>query len=218
MPRTTADWLRDLAPDSPNRAEAIQALRDYLLRAILVYLTRSRADLSEYDYDELRQWAEDWAQTALLQVIEKRESFRGDSKFTTWAYRVAVNLVASDLRRKAWSTASLEHLVEANSNSLRYAEDTSAPRPEVSAERSEAWDAVRTVIRDELTDRQRTAITRVILDGAPMEVVAKELGTNRNNLYKILHDARRKLKAALAARRWQADDILSSFAQGEAAD
>lgn len=211
--RTNEEWLRDLRGDGAPRDAAIAQLREYLLRAILVYLTRHRSDLAGLDYEELHQLSEDWAQAALLQVMGKLDTFRGASKFTTWAYRVAINLAAADLRRKRWDDLSVEQLTERHPGALAHqTEDQRAPSPEVAMTRSQIWDAIWEVITQDLTTRQRTALIRGVLDGAPMEVVAEELETNRNNVYKIVHDARRKLRSVLEARGWRAEDVLAAFA------
>lgn len=186
-------------------------LRDYLLRAVLVYLTRHRSDLSSYDYDDIHHLAEDWAQQSLLQVLDKLDTFRGDSKFTTWAYRVAVNLTAGALRRKRWEDLSLEQLTEAEAPDISLREDASTPHPEDQVTRAQIWEVIQQVIKNDLTERQRAALTRIVFEGAPVEVVADELDTNRNNIYKIVHDARKKLKSELEERGWTAAEALQAF-------
>ena len=210
-PSSNAQWLADLDSTGPERDAAVSRLREYLLRAVLVYLTRHRSDLSGYDFEELRQLAEDWTQQALLQVLDKKDSFRGDSKFTTWAYRVAINLVAGALRRKRWANVSLDELTESESPDIGLRQDTSVPTPEAQTARAQVWEIITTVINDELTERQRIALTRCVFDGTPVEVVAEQLNTNRNNIYKIVHDARRRLKRELELRDWSADDVLQAF-------
>jgi RNA polymerase sigma-70 factor, ECF subfamily len=207
-----AEWLAALHASGPEQGAAVDRLRDFLLRAVLVYLTRHRSDLAGMDYDELQHLAEDWTQQALLQVLDKLDTFRGDSKFTTWAYRVATNLAAGELRRKHWENLSLEQLTESDSPDIRLREDLSAPMPETQVTRSQVWQAVRSVIKDDLTDRQRTVLIQIVFNGMPVEVVAEQLGTNRNNVYKILHDARRKLKRELEERDWREEDVLAAFA------
>ncbi len=209
--RSNERWLADLSDAGPVQAEAVAHLRDYLLRAILVYLTRQRSDLARLDFEELRALAEDWAQAAVIQVLDKRDTFRGTSKFTTWAYRVAINLAATDLRRKSWSHASLEQLIEERSAALSLALEHTAATPEQEATRDQIWSTVQSVIDQDLTDRQRAALTLAIVDGAPIDVVAQSLGTNRNNVYKIVHDARKKLRKSLESRGWSADDVLAAF-------
>lgn len=209
--RTNEEWLDALRADGRRRDLALLELREYLLRAVLVYLTRHRSDLAVFDYQELRQFAEDWAQQSLIQVLDSLDSFRGDSKFTTWAYRVAVNLAAAELRRKRWENLSLEGLTESESPDIGLREDTSAPAPESTVTRAQVWASIESVIENDLTERQRTALTQIVLEGVPVEVVADQLHTNRNNIYKIVHDARRKLKRGLEARDWTEDEILRAF-------
>ncbi len=211
--RSNEEWLEALGGQGRQRDLAILDLRDYLLRAILVYLTRHRSDLAGLDYEELRQLAEDWAQQGLLKVLDQLEGFRGDSKLTTWAYRVAINLVASELRRKRWRNLSLDQLLEAGAGSLETTPDDNLPTPEAGATRQEVWQAVETAIAEDLTERQRQVITRVVLEGVSPESVAEALDTNRNNIYKILHDARRKLKQALLRRSWSSEEMLAAFAR-----
>lgn len=212
--RSNERWLADLSSTGPAQAQAVEQLRDYLLRAILVYLTRQRSDLARLDFEELRALAEDWAQAAVIQVLNKRDTFRGNSKFTTWAYRIAINIAATDLRRKSWNHASLEQLVEERSPALALALEHSAATPEQAATRDQIWSTVRSVMEEELTDRQRQALTMAVVDGAPIELVAEVLGTNRNNVYKIVHDARKKLRKSIEHRGWSADDVMAAFAIG----
>jgi RNA polymerase sigma-70 factor (ECF subfamily) len=213
--RTNDEWLTELGASGIVLDTAITDLREYLLRAVLVYLTRHRSDLSVFDYDELQQFAEDWAQQALIQVIDHRESFRGDSKFTTWAYRVAINLAAGELRRKRWDNLSLDTLTEAESPDVGLKEDTATPSPEDQIAREQIWDTIEDIIPHDLTDRQRPVVTRIVIEGVPVEIVADELDTNRNNVYKLMHDARKKLRGALESRGWAADDVLGAFAPQE---
>lgn len=215
--RSNRDWLADLAAGSPARDGAIVDLRDYLLRAILVYLTRRRGELGRFDHDELRQFAEDWTQQALIQVLGGIETFRGDSRFTTWAYRVAVNLVAGDLRRRRWADQSLDELTESSSPDVAVRHDASALSPETEVGRQQIWEAIQTTLETALTERQRSALTRV-LEGVPPEVIAEELGTTRNNVYKIVHDGRRKLRDALRALDMPEEDIVRAFEIGPGRD
>lgn len=210
-PQTNEAWIASLQATGAVRDEAIQALRTYLLRAVLVYLTRHRSDLSVFHYDELRQLAEDWTQEAVLQVLNNLDSFRGDSKFTTWSYRVAINLVAGELRRKRWETTSLDALELSRSAEIQQRLDDRNETPEAGLTRGQIWEAVESVLVNELTDRQRTVLTRVVLDGEPAEIVATDMGTNRNNIYKIVHDARKKMKQAIETRGWTAEEVLDAF-------
>lgn len=215
-PRDNEAWLRDLAPGAPRREEAIGELRGYLLRVVLVYLLHRRSELARLRFEEVRQLAEDWAQLATLKVLDELAGFRGDSRFTTWAYRIAINVAAADLRRRRWTERSLDEASphgdgdedEAPANEPR----TPDPGPDTLADRSAAWAVIRQAMAEDLTERQRQVLTRVVLEGHSPEDTAEALGTNRNNVYKLLHDARGGLRRAIERRGWHPEEILASFA------
>lgn len=211
--RSNEEWLRALRGGGAVQHEALQDLRDYLLRAVFVYLSRHRSDLSHFHYDELRQLAEDWTQEALLAIMDKLGTFRGQSKFTTWAYRFVINLAAGELRRRRWSALSLDalHDEEEELSLLSIIEDTRAQDPERAMQQEEIWATIQRVINEELTDRQRTALTSLVVLGMPMDEVARRLGTNRNNVYKIMHDARKKLKKGLTEYGLSQEYVLAIF-------
>ena len=111
--RSNAEWLRALQEQQGEAlSEALQDLYDYLLRAVLVYLSQSRGELADWSRDDLRNLAQDLAQDALLEVRENLGSFKGESKFTTWAYRFVINRAASELRRLRYRNVSFDQLHE----------------------------------------------------------------------------------------------------------
>ncbi len=215
QPRTNDEWIEDLRTPGPARDASVDQLRAYLLRAILIYLTHHRSDLGGMHPDEIRQLAEDWAQEATIQVLANLDRFRGDSKLTTWAYRVAINLVAGELRRKRWDNSSLEALTESDSPDVKLKTDGGADAPELRVTRALVWDAIREAIDADLSERQRAVLTRVVLEERSIEDTARELDTNRNNVYKLVHDARKKLRSAMEQRGWTAGDVLAAFAANE---
>lgn len=211
--RSNDEWLADLGAQD-TRAEALADLRDYLLRAVYVYMDRHREDLSDLGRSELEQMAEDFAQEALLQVLERLDTFRGESKFTTWAYRFVINVAAGELRLRRWRTLSMEAVVGQEEVSLlHFLSDTAAPDPETAAARVEIAALMKRLIRHELTERQRIALINVKLRGVPVDVVAEELDTNRNNIYKLVYDARKKLKEGLERRHYSQADVLAIFSR-----
>jgi RNA polymerase sigma-70 factor, ECF subfamily len=210
-PPDNEQWLADLRATGPRHEAALARLREYLLRAVLVYLTRHRSDLAGYDFAEVRQFAEDWTQQALIQVVASIDRFRGDSRFTTWAYRIAVNLVAGELRRKRWDTLSLDEMAEKGAPEGESDEDNAVRSPESEIIRRQIWATIQHVIDTDLTARQRDALTQIVLDGVPVEVVAARLATNRNNIYKLVHDARKKLRRELEARHWTPEEMLAVY-------
>jgi RNA polymerase sigma-70 factor (ECF subfamily) len=207
--------LAALQGSGARQHAALEDLRDYLLRAVYVYLSRHRSDLVHLDRSEVEQLAEDYVQEALVLVLSKLDTFRGDSKLTTWAYRVAINLAAGDLRRRQWRDMSLDALNEAVEEELpplsAMMEDTSMSDPDQEVMRRQIWELIRQAIQEELTERQRIVFINQYFRGVSPEVIAERLGTNRNNVYKIAHDARVKLKKHLAAQGLTEDEILAAF-------
>ncbi|MFN8481560.1 MAG: sigma-70 family RNA polymerase sigma factor [Anaerolineae bacterium] len=214
--RTNEEWLEVLQTPGPEQTQALEELRDYLLRAVYVYLSRHRSDLMHFDRDEIQQLAEDWAQEALLTILAKLDTFRGDSRFTTWAYRVVINLAASELRRRRWANLSLEGLTEndedEDSGSFEFAQESSGNNPESALQQRHVWDTLQHIIEQDLTERQRAVLVGSLVEGKPVEALAAQLSTNPNNIYKIMHDARKKLKQRLADYNLNEDSVLQVFA------
>jgi RNA polymerase sigma-70 factor (ECF subfamily) len=210
-PRTNAQWLADLA-DTASRTAALSDLREYLLRAVYLYLDRHRTDLADLDRHEIRQLAEDFAQEALLQILDRLDTFRGESKFTTWAYRFVINVAAGELRLHRWRTLSLEALAdEREVRGSIFIADREAPDPETCAARERVLALIREIIERDLTERQRIALVSIHFRGVPTQVVADRLGITPNAVYKLVHDARVKLKRGLVQRRYSEADVIAIF-------
>jgi RNA polymerase sigma-70 factor (ECF subfamily) len=211
QPRTNAEWLADLG-DQESRAEALADLRDYLLRAVYLYLDRHRQDLVDLDRRELEHLAEDFSQEALLQILDKLDTFRGESKFTTWAYRFVINVAAGELRLHRWRTLSVEALIEDQEISRSMILfDREAIDPETLAARNRILDLIFEIINQELTERQRFALVNIHFRGVPVVEVARHLDTTPNNVYKLVHDARKKLKRGLQQRHYSQADVTAIF-------
>ncbi len=212
--RTNEQWLADLTGKPDVQAPALEDLRYRLQRGIFYYLSRERSDLTHLSGQELGQMAEDLAQDATLRVMDNLDSFRGDSRFTTWATKIAVRLAISDLRRSRYKDFSLDGLT-AEGEVLPSAGDTfpthTAPTPENATERADVMMKIERALREALTERQYQALSAVALQDVPLEIVAERLGTNRNALYKLLHDARRKLRQHLEAQGLSTDYMLKLF-------
>lgn len=212
--RTNEDWLHDLAEGAAEREAAIAALRARLQRGLFYYLSRERSDLAHRPLEEITQMAEDFAQEALLRVLSNLSSFRGDSQFTTWATKIAVRLVISEMRRLRYKDFSLDALIDATDN--RAADSTmlaadDGDSPERSTEKRDAWQRIERALSEALTARQRAAFEALILEGIPLDVVAEQLNTNRNALYKLIFDARRKLRMHLETQGLAPEYILNLF-------
>lgn len=144
--------------------------------------------------------------------------FRGDSKFTTWAYKFAVNIALMAARRERWRGVSLDQLSSYEASTLfeRSMPDKSpGPTLDQSAMQGEVREMIQEVIERDLTDKQRRVLVMMVFNEVPMDEVVREFGTNRNAIYKLLHDARRKLKSGLQSHGFDIGETLTLFsAQG----
>lgn len=212
--RTNEQWIVDLQSEGERQTAAIADLKERLRRGIYYYLSRERSDLADLSLNELEQMAEDMAQDAILRVLANLGSFRGDSLFTTWATRIAVRVAISDLRRARYKDFSLDDLtangdfLSANANPV--ASDKPIA-PERAAEQADVLTLIDRTLRDALTERQYRALMAVAVQGVPLEIVAEQMGTNRNALYKLIHDARRKLRTVIEQQGLTMDYILDLF-------
>jgi RNA polymerase sigma-70 factor, ECF subfamily len=191
----SGDWVARLATPGRDRDAAIEELHGLLLRAARFEISRRRASLPQLggsDHDDLaRQSAAD----ALMSILRRLGDFRGESRFTTWAYKFAVMEAGVKVRRRAW------HGREIPLEPARWPLLTDgAPTPHQHAEARDLLAALREEITRGLTGHQREVLVAVALNEVPIDVLAERLNTTRGALYKTLHDARRKLRAALAAR------------------
>lgn len=198
----------------PTQEAAIADLRNLLLRASLYFFSRNLSDFERNNGDEISQRAEDCAQDALIAVMDHLPDFRGDSKFTTWAYKFAINIALMAARRERWRGVSLDELAsseEGNSLESMLQDKSEGIAPEESAMQEEVRGIIQDVIDHELTDKQRRVLTLMVFNEVPMDEVVRYLGTNRNAVYKMLHDARRKIKSSLQARGFEVGEMLSLF-------
>jgi RNA polymerase sigma-70 factor, ECF subfamily len=191
--RESEQWVEQLRPGHPRRDQTVAKLHEVLLRVAFSELSRRRGQLgwiSGPEFDDLAQQAAD---DALMNVLAKLDEFRGLSRFTTWAYKFVMFEVSGKVARHAWrrQPPSRQELDERLPDSL-------APRPGERLEQQEQLKALSAAI-GELTDRQREVFVAVALNDVPIDVLAIQLGTNRNAIYKNLFDARHNLRASMAA-------------------
>ena len=212
--RTNQEWLRDLNASGPSQEAAIADLRDLLLRAALYFFGRNLRDFGGLSRDEILQRAEDCAQDALIAVINHLPDFRGDSKFSTWAYKFSINMALMAARHERMKGVSLDELAAANESNFfewRLQDKSNDIVPEQASMREEVYRIIRNVIEQELTERQRRVLSMMVFNDVPMDEVVRHLGANRNAVYKMLHDARRKLKNGLQTRGFEIDETFSLF-------
>jgi RNA polymerase sigma-70 factor (ECF subfamily) len=202
--RMNQEWLAVLSEPGPEREAALTDLRTFLVRG-LGYAMADRPRVTEADI-------EGFVQDALLKILDNLDSFRGESRFTTWAQRIAVHEAFTELRRKRWENVSLEEMI------ARYEGDFTPsiltdpdPSPEERVAQRRLMETVERLIVEELTDRQRRAIIAVVFAGMPTEEVARRMGTNRNALYKLMHDARQRLKRRMQAEGISLEEALAAF-------
>jgi RNA polymerase sigma-70 factor, ECF subfamily len=194
----SAAWLRALDATGPERDDAVERLHALLVCAAFAEVDRRRSSTAAAagDLDDLAIQAAD---DALMAVLRKLHSYRGDSRFTTWAYKFALLEAASALRRRPWHGRELP--LEAD-GCARVADDGRAS-PAGQAEAAELIAAIRDAIAEVLTPHQRGVLVALTLNDVPIDVLAERRGTTRNALYKTLHDGRRKLRARLAEKGLQ---------------
>jgi len=201
--RTNEQWLMELR--GPNPDEALADLYELLVRGL-------RAALGGYG-GGIEANVEDFAQEALIRITANLGSFRGESRFTTWAQKIAMNVALTELKRRRWRDVSLQDLLARREVADRGPTDPQLT-PEQLAFQNMVLGELRRMIDQELTDRQREAVVAVILEGMPISEVAKRMGTNQNALYKLLHDARRKLKRRMKAAGLSPQEVLAVFEEG----
>jgi len=187
------EWVDALREEGPRRDAAVARLHGLLLRAARFEVNRRRAALPHLRGGSLEDLAVQSADDALVAVLAKLDDFRGDSRFTTWAYKFALLEAAVRLRRLSWQGRELP-LEPAAWERLSGGPSS----PHADAEARELLAALRKGIDTELTPHQREVLVAIALNEVPIDVLAERLGTTRGALYKTLHDARQKLRRHLA--------------------
>jgi RNA polymerase sigma-70 factor, ECF subfamily len=208
--RSNESWLSDLRSDGSLRETALTDLRNVIQHGLPYALSRW---LSPND-PLFAPLVEEVTQETLLRVLDQLDGFEGRSMFTTWVHKIAIRIALTELRRKRWQDSSLDELMDneespAPSNLVA----DHHPTPEAITERTDMLDRVRRILEEELTPKQREALTLLGIQDVPLEEAARRMKTNRNALYKLLHDARLRLKRRLAMEGLTPQEVLSAFGQ-----
>ncbi len=193
-------WVRSLTGTGEQRETALARLHEMLLRIAQSELRRRGGQL-RITGPELDDLAYQAAADAMLAVIAKIGRFRGESRFTTWAYKFVIFEVSAKVGRHFWRHPA----VSMDAGDWDRLPDRFGLEPAREAERRQMADAVRRAVDEHLTPRQRQVFAAIVLDGVPLDALAAELGSTRNAIYKTMFDARRKLRAALVANGYLDD-------------
>ena len=193
LDQESAEWLRDLQPRDAPREDAVARLHAVLLRAARGEAFRRRGTLPTRALDDLDNLCVEAASDALMAILGKLETYRGVARFTTWACKFAIFETSSRLRRLAWR----EQKEEVDDSVWDRLADR-APHTLEQIEHRQLLSALRHAVQDRLTERQRFIFQSVTMEEVPIDVLAERLTTTRGAIYKTLHDARAKLRRALA--------------------
>ena len=187
-------WLDGLRATGSERARVLERLHDLLLRAAYAEAYRRSHFYPEIGGTELDDLCRQAADDAVVAVTAKLDGYRGASRFTTWAYSFAIFEISTKLRRHAWRQGRIP-TADDDATWDRLAER--AGTAQAKAESAELLGALRRAIAEELTPRQRQVFVAVTLNDVEIDVVAGELHSTRGAVYKVLHDARAKLRGRL---------------------
>ena len=201
MDLTNEQWLSDLSRDGPEQRAALTGLRLALMRNLRRALPPPAAANEAL--------IEDAVQDTLARVLERLSQFEGRSRFVTWATSIAIRVAMSELRRARWRDVSIDEV--ASRMSIAELPSCEAGLP-ARLERLAIVEKMYEIIEHQLTHRQR-AVLLGELRGVPQDEIVRHLGSNRNAVYKLGHDARHRLKSALEEAGYHAHDIQSAFVE-----
>jgi RNA polymerase sigma-70 factor (ECF subfamily) len=197
----SAEWLGALGDTGPRREAALARLHELLVRIARGEVAR-RGPRLRITGPELEDLAYQAAADALLAITGKVGQFRGESRFTTWAYKFVIFEVSAKIGRHFWRHPA----VPMGAEDWDRLPDRFGFDPARQAEWADLFAALRRAVDTELTPRQREVFVAIVLNDVPLDTLVTEFGTNRNAIYKMLFDARRKLRAALAANGYMSDE------------
>jgi len=210
MKRTNEQWITQLQTKGDLQEDAIIELSNLVNSGLSFALIKWLPSTNP----QFKPLIEEITQDTIIRVLDRIDTFEGRSKFTTWVHKIAVNLALTELRRRKWKDLSLDNLMDEDSDFFSPAlMADSTPNPEEFAEQSDMFNRIQKIIAEELTDRQKKAMIAVAIHGIPLEEVARRMDTSRNTLYKLMHDARLRLKKRLAREGLAPEDIFSVFAK-----
>jgi RNA polymerase sigma-70 factor, ECF subfamily len=206
--RSNDEWLADLRNAGKARETALADLRAIILRGLPFALAGKLSP----EHPAFESLAEDVAQETLLKVLAHLNTFEGRSLFTTWAHKIAVREALGELRRRRWRDVPLPEMTTADDNNAPMREMAAdQPTPESQAERKDLLQRVNRIVTEELTDKQRQAVDLLAVQGLPIETVANRMDVKPNALYKLMFDARARIKNRLEREGLTPTQVLSVF-------
>ena len=210
--RSNEEWLAELKSDGPDKEAALADLRAVILKGLPYALSNYLSP----DNPQFKPLTDEVTQDTLLRVLDHLDTFEGRSRFTTWVQKIAVRIALTELRRRRWRDFSLDSLVEENEEGVSFPSlmIDPAPNPDSLTQQSDMLQRVGRLINEELTEKQRQAIVATAVEGVPLEEVARRMNMKRNALYKLLHDARLRLKNRMADEGLTTEDIWAVFDRG----
>ncbi len=202
MKRNNETWLIHLISIGADQQEALSDLRDALIRGLRGALWNG----SPID----DAFLEDTVQVSIIRILEQLKQFEGRSRFLTWATSIAIRVAISELRRRRWKDVSLEEVIaDAKLAPESIIDDSS--EPSIQRERRALIEMMHGLIQNDLTEKQRVALLAELKE-MPQDEIARHIGSNRNAVYKLTHDARKRLKQGFEAVGYEMTDIQSIFA------
>jgi len=199
---TNEEWIRELNLPSPQCDKAISKLRDNLIQGLRYTFTDHK------DVDEAA--IEDVVQDTLVKILSKLDSFRGESHFTTWAFKIAVRTAYTEFRKRQWQNVSLDAGVKPEKILGKLSGHVS-DNPEKKVIQKQILKALKKMISEDLTEHQKNALVAIMFRQIPLEEVARKMGTNRNSIYKLMYDARKRLKQSMLKGGLTLPEILDAF-------
>ena len=195
--RSNTDWVEALQARGPERDIALIDLRESLLRV----LRRMKYRLPPVDDSLL----EDSVQDAMLLILDRVDQFQGRSRFLTWATSIAIHAAMSNIRKQRYKHVSMSDVFEE-------VESKTSIQCQADQERDQdaLVDHLKHLINHTLTERQRMVLLAE-LKGVPQDTIAQWTNSNRNAIYKLTHDARKKLKKGLESAGYDPSDINAAF-------
>ncbi len=197
--RDNPAWLAELRAGGAAQKAALDDLREALLRGLRRALPRADA-----------AFLEDMAQDSILHILDRLGQFEGRSRFLTWATSIAIRIAFGELRRHRWKDVSFEDLTAGSDGFIAPAAMDSEPEPGRLSEQRALVAKMYEVIRRDLSEKQRKVLL-CELRGMPQAEIARHLGSNRNAIYKLTHDARKRLKLSLEGAGYGGSEVQAAF-------